>query len=106
MSKFYQRFIRSKPTLIFIYSELFIDGRIDSDIVGLRGLHKELKVLGLYGCEHSGEFPTLPAKNIFSNCNEEQLVYALKVYLKRPSSLYQAMNDIYHLYRNNTVCVS
>jgi Zyg-11 family protein len=78
--------------------------RVESDIVGLRALHKKLKILGLYGCEHAGDLSTLPADRVFSNCNENQLVFALEVYLNRQTSLYHAMNEAYHLYRNNTNC--
>lgn len=80
--------------------------RVASDIVGLRALHKNLKILGLYGCEHAGDLSRLPADRVFSNCNEPQLVFALEIYLNRQTSLYHAMNEAYHMYRNNTNCVS
>uniref|UniRef100_A0AC34QSM6 Uncharacterized protein n=1 Tax=Panagrolaimus sp. JU765 TaxID=591449 RepID=A0AC34QSM6_9BILA len=78
--------------------------RQKSDILALCALHKPLNYLGLYGCGTAGEYRNLPAKHIFSNCNEEQLLMSLEIYQDRQPILYHALNEIYMICRHNTIC--
>ena len=78
--------------------------RCESDILALCSLHTKLEYLGLYGCGNAGSFNILPARNIFSFCNEDQLLITLDVYLDRQPILFHALNEIYYLYRNSNTC--
>ncbi|KAI6176551.1 hypothetical protein M3Y97_00810300 [Aphelenchoides bicaudatus] len=76
--------------------------RVETDVQGLRGLHKNLEFLSIFHCENITSSLTLPAYSISSELDEESLLLALETYMDRPEILQTALNELFQIYRLNT----